>query len=99
MHDLQPLRADLDADPRRSSEVRARAVETSYQPSLHRIVADIENYRDAAGRRLCRKGRGRAARDDDVHVLSCKLDGQRGQLFRISICPAVFDLNIPAVDI
>src|SRR5215204_1540805 len=39
MHDLQPLRTDLNADPCRSGGVPARAVETGDQSRLHRIVS------------------------------------------------------------
>src|SRR5262249_1464982 len=76
-------------------DMSAGPVETRNQPELHRVAADTEYNRCAARRRFCGHDGGlAAARDDDGNLLLDELRCQLRQAIVLSVCPAVFDLDV-----
>ena len=81
-------------------DVAARPVEAGDKAELDRVAADREDDRDRRGRRLGRKRRRRAAgRDDHRHLTANQIGRQRRQPIILALRPAVFDRDVPALDI
>src|SRR5262249_48532684 len=71
-----------------------------YQSELDWIAANDKDYRDGRGRDLGRQCRPfAAARNKDGHRPSCKFSRQRWQPVVQTMCPAVFDCHILALDV
>jgi hypothetical protein len=52
------------------------------------------------GSALCGEGRGSATgRDNHGHLTTNEISRQRGQTIVLALCPAVFDREVPALDI
>src|SRR3954453_15168233 len=89
----QPMQAD-------AGQVAARASNTGNETVLYRVDADKADNRDYRGRLFGREGRALAAFSyDDIDIARDEFGRQAGQPVVIGGCPAIFDRNVPALNI
>ena len=100
MQQRQPLRSEFGGEPGHPGDVAARPVEAGDKAAFDRVVAAREDDRDCTGRRLGRERRIVAARCcDHGDLLSNQISGKRRQPIRLAIRPAIFDLDVLALDV
>ncbi len=98
--ELKPLSRKVMSEVSYSRNVAARPVQAGDKTAPHGIVAGREDNRyrrRSCLRRICRAYS--IGRDDHGHLTADQVGGQCWQLRQLSICPAVFDRHVLALNV
>jgi hypothetical protein len=99
VHQFKLLRPQRDDKETHAGDVAARPVEAGDKPERDRVGAVREHYRDRRRRRLGRERRvGGTACEDHRHLTAHKVGRQRRQPIKLILRPALFNRNVPSLD-
>jgi hypothetical protein len=97
---LQSLRLQLRAQCGHAREIAARSVQTGDEPESDRITADEEDDRNGRGRGFGReRPKDLIGRGDHGDLSTDQIGCQHRQPIVLLLRPAIFDRDIPALDI
>ena len=81
-------------------EIACRPVQAGNEPKLDRVAPYPEDDRNRRGRRFCCKcRRSTAGRGNRSHPTTNQIGSQCRQSIVVALSPAVFDRNVPALDV